>query len=59
MLNYSEFIAASLSVKKILTQEKLMQLFKHFDLDNSDYITPANLKQAFAQSGKELSDADI
>ena len=51
-LNYTEFIAATLSVKQVLTQEKLIQLFKHFDVDDSDFITPENLKTAFAQAGK-------
>ena len=55
-LNYTEFIAATLSVKQVLTQEKLVQLFKHFDIDDSDYITPDNLKEAFAQAGKQLTD---
>ena len=43
----------------MLTQEKLVQLFKHFDIDDSDYITPENLKEAFAQAGKQLTDQDI
>jgi len=47
-LNYTEFIAATLSVKKVLTQEKLVALFKHFDVDDTDYITPENLKEAFS-----------
>jgi len=55
-LNYSEFIAATLQVKKVLTQEKLVSLFKHFDVDDTDYITPENLKEAFAQAGKQLTD---
>ena len=59
LLNYSEFIAATLSVKQVLTQEKLVQLFKHFDVDDTDFITPDNLKEAFAQAGKTLTDEDI
>mgnify|MGYP001048624262 CR=1 FL=1 len=51
-LNYSEFIAATLSVQQVMTQIKLTQLFKHFDVDDTDYITPENLKEAFAKAGK-------
>ena len=43
-INYTEFIAASLSLKKVLSHEKMWQLFKHFDVDDTDYITPNNLK---------------
>lgn len=38
-INYSEFLAATISVKKILTEEKLMAIFKQFDTDGSGKIT--------------------
>lgn len=28
-------------------------------MDDTDYITPDNLKEAFAQAGKQLTDEDI
>ena len=31
MINYSEFMAATISIKKILTHEKLLAVFNHFD----------------------------
>ena len=55
-INYSEFLAATVSVRAVLTQEKLYALFKHFDTDNSEYITPENIAEAFYQNGKELSE---
>ena len=55
-INYSEFLAATVSLQKVLTEEKLYALFKHFDTDNSDYITPENIREAFMQGGRELSD---
>lgn len=58
-INYSEFIAATIQVKNVLTYEKLYSLFKYFDTDDSGEITPANLKEAFAKSGKELSDIEV
>ena len=42
-------------MREVLTDERLYALFKHFDTDNSDYITPDNIKEAFSQTGRELS----
>lgn len=38
-INYSEFIAATLSVKSILTNEKLYALFKELDHEGIDVLT--------------------
>lgn len=51
-INYTDFLAATVSVKKVLTKQKLYALFKHFDTDDSEYITPANIREAFAVNGK-------
>jgi calcium-dependent protein kinase len=58
-INYSEFLAATIEIKNVLTYDRLWALFKYFDTDCSGYITPANLREAFAKSGKNLSDSDI
>jgi len=50
-INYSEFIAATLNVKQILTHEKLMQIFKQFDTDSSGYITEQNIVEAMKKLG--------
>ena len=55
-INYSEFLAATVSVRSVLTGEKLQALFKHFDTDNSDFITPDNVREAFHQNGRRLSE---
>ena len=52
MINYSEFIAAALSVDQDLNDEQLWSLFKKFDVDNSDFITIDNLKEAFKRLGR-------
>jgi calcium-dependent protein kinase len=39
VVNYSEFLAATISVKKILTDDKLLAIFKQFDTDGSGKIT--------------------
>lgn len=58
-INYSEFLAATVELKKVLTYDRLWALFKYFDTDNSGYITPANLREAFAKSGKMLSKEEM
>ena len=58
-INYSEFIAATLDCHKFLTKERLWILFKHFDTDNTNYITHGNLKEALAHSGKEVYDFEV
>ena len=52
MINYSEYIAATLSVDQVLSDEHLWTLFKKFDVDNTDFITLDNLKEAFKRMGR-------
>jgi calcium-dependent protein kinase len=58
-INYSEFLSATIEVKHVLTEEKLWAVFKYFDIDNSGFITSQNLKEAFAKTGKVITDKDI
>ena len=46
-INYSEFLAATVQTRAVLTDKRIYALFKHFDTDNSDYITPDNIREAF------------
>ena len=39
-INYSEFLAATIELKSVLTYDKLWALFKYFDTDDSGIITP-------------------
>jgi Ca2+-binding EF-hand superfamily protein len=34
-------------------------LFKYFDTDSSGYITPQNIKHAFAKTGKTVNDEEL
>ena len=45
-INYTEFLAATISVKKILTNERLYAMFRQFDADGSGYITPQDIVEA-------------
>jgi Ca2+-binding EF-hand superfamily protein len=50
-INYTEFLAATISVKKILTNERLYAMFKQFDADGSGFITPQDIVEAMQKLG--------
>lgn len=58
-INYSEFIAATLTTKKILNDSRLKVLFREFDVDNSGFITKDNLEEAFERLDKEVTKEEI
>jgi calcium-dependent protein kinase len=58
-INYSEFLAATVMKTKVVTDSNLKLAFHHFDVDNTGYITAANLAQAFKRQGKNYSDEDV
>ncbi len=43
-IEYSEFVMATINEKKLLSTERLKSAFKMFDKDNSETITPAEIK---------------
>ena len=59
MINYTEFLAATISVHKFLSHQKLEAIFKQFDIDGNDYITKDNIRDAMTKMGREISDAEI
>ena len=60
-INYTEFIAASLDVRDIISKDekKLLGIFNTFDVDNTGYISRDNMKVAFSKYGREITDDDI
>lgn len=58
-INYTEFLAATISVKKFLTEEKMLALFKQFDTDNSGKITIDNIIGAMHKMNHEVTENDI
>ena len=58
-INYSEFIAATINVKKYMTDERLLEVFKHFDVDDTNYISKENIQEAMRKLGRELKDEEI
>lgn len=59
VINYSEFLAATMDKTKALTMQNLMFAFHHFDVDNSGYITEQNLSEVFHREGKKISKEQI
>jgi len=57
-INYSEFLAATVCKKQVLTKANLRFAFHHFDTDNEGYITKSDLKEVFKRSGQKLTDSD-
>ena len=58
-INYSEFLAATISMQSLLTDEKLWSLFKTFDTDDTDFISLENLQEAFQRLGRSLSEEEL
>ena len=50
-INYTEFLAATLSFNETLTDEMLFRLFRRFDVDDTGYISQENLMDAFKRLG--------
>merc|ERR1719394_1577252 len=49
-IHYSDFLAAMVSTRIALHDDLLKSAFKKFDVDNSGYITAANLKQVLGNT---------
>eukprot|EP00357_Protocruzia_adherens_P006319 CAMPEP_0114990346 /NCGR_PEP_ID=MMETSP0216-20121206/10739_1 /TAXON_ID=223996 /ORGANISM="Protocruzia adherens, Strain Boccale" /LENGTH=483 /DNA_ID=CAMNT_0002353499 /DNA_START=1089 /DNA_END=2540 /DNA_ORIENTATION=- len=58
-INYTEFIAATVNARNDFTEEQLYSAFKHYDVDNTDFITETNIKEAFNRAGRKISDKEI
>ena len=58
-INFTDFIAATVDIRKLLTPEKLEAIFKTFDVDSSGIITPAQVGDAFSKFGREISQAEL
>jgi calcium-dependent protein kinase len=58
-INYSEFLAATVDVNQFMSEEKLWMIFKHFDVDDTEYISKENISEAFQKMGKKISNEEI
>lgn len=58
-VNYSEFIAATLSYRVKINDEMIQMAFEHYDVDGSGYITPENLMSAIMRGGRIVDQAEV
>ena len=58
-INYTEFLAATISVKKILTKEHLVAMFNQFDTDGSGSITINDIREAMNKFGQKITNEEI
>ncbi|CAD8051707.1 unnamed protein product [Paramecium primaurelia] len=59
VIKYTDFLAACIDERKVLTREKLWSLFKYFDTLNVNYITKEDIKEALARHARQMSDEKI
>lgn len=59
MINYTEFIAATINVQSYLTDEKLESLYATFNVDGKGEISLDDMKNAFTKFGKNISDQEL
>ena len=57
-INYSQFLAATISINN-LTDEMFWALFKHFDTDNSNFITRDDIIEAMSKCGRGVTKGDL
>ena len=53
-INYSEFLAVTVDRRRAITEANMTFAFHHFDIDNTGFITEANLDECFRREGKHL-----
>ena len=56
VINYHEFIQATIPVEEYLTEEKIAAVFSRFDVDGDGHISITNLRDAFTKLGHDLTD---
>ena len=42
-----------------MTEEKLWMMFKHFDLDDQNFISKQNIEEAMGKLGKKITQMEI
>ena len=57
-IDFSEFVLATVNQKKLLSEERLKQVFKMFDTDDSDSISRKEI-HAFFSMGNEATDENF
>lgn len=58
-INYSEFLAATIRVKEVLSEARLFTLFTQFDSDGTNQISVENLREVFHRMEMDLTEKEI
>ena len=58
-INYTEFLAVTVDRRKAITEANMLFAFHHFDIDNTGFITEANLEECFRREGKHLNHDEL
>mmetsp|Transcript_13270 Transcript_13270/g.9365 ORF Transcript_13270/g.9365 Transcript_13270/m.9365 type:complete len:156 (-) Transcript_13270:347-814(-) len=59
-INYTDFISATITQSEAqLSDIKVDQIFKQFDIDDDDKINHMDLKQAFNKLGRDITEDEI
>ena len=58
-VNYSSFIAAAIDKKELFNNEKLLETFKHYDTNETGYLTIDSIEKAFERTGKKKPREEI
>ena len=58
-IKYSDFIAATLTSRVVISEELIKSAFAHFDVDNTGFITAENLVVAFSNNGYLISNDEV
>lgn len=59
MIEYAEFLAATVKMNLIITERNLRSAFKHFDKDKSGYITREELREVLQKTNRHVTDEEI
>ena len=57
-VNYSDFLAAMLE-QKLLETNRIKRVFKHLDVDDTDYISTINLQRFLSRTGKTVTHSEL
>lgn len=58
-LNYTAFLMATLNKKLLIDEEKLYEAFKHFDINNTGFITARDLRIVLQKSGTLVDEENV
>lgn len=59
IIHYHEFLAATFTVEKYATKERLESLFQKFNTEGKQSITTTTLRDAFTKLGHNLTEDEV